>query len=274
MTMPERRTRPVRPGRRFDLRSTAMFFGLLAAALVVGGLAVRGLAGVVQRRPVWAVVLLCVALAVVLARGRRKRRLSAARLARQAGDALARGTSTALDALDTPAPAAPTIPAQAGPYEDDARYPGELPPDEATSPLPVSQGIDHEAITPDEFEAATAELCARDGCTQVRVVGGAGDLGADVTALTPDGRRLVVQCKRYGEDNKVGSQDLQRFGGTCFTVHEADVAVVVTTGEYTAPALEYAEQCGIVCVDGDGLLAWSQGRALAPWGAVPREEPA
>ncbi|MFJ3139461.1 restriction endonuclease [Streptomyces sp. NPDC086843] len=274
MTMPERRTRPVRPGRRFDLRSTAMCFGLLAAALVIGGFAVRALAGVVQRRPVWAVVLLCVALAVVLARGRRKRRLSAARLARQAGDALARGTSTALDALDTPAPAALTIPAQAGPCEDDARYPGELPPGEVTSPLPVSQGIDHEAITPDEFEAATAELCVRDGCTQVQVVGGAGDLGADVTALTPDGRRLVVQCKRYGEDNKVGSQDLQRFGGTCFTVHEADVAVVVTTGEYTTPALEYAEQCGIVCVDGDGLLAWSQGRALAPWAAVPREEPA
>ncbi|GGQ42320.1 restriction endonuclease [Streptomyces althioticus] len=267
MTMPERRTRALRPGRRFDLRSTAMFFGLLAAALVIGGLAVRALAGVVERRPVWAVVLLCLAVAVAVARGRRRRRLSAAGMARQAGRAFARGTSTALDALDAPAPAPvsapapPVIPAQAGPV------------DEVTSPLPVAQGIDHEALTPDEFEAATAELCARDGCTEVQVVGGAGDLGADVTALTPDGRRLVVQCKRYGEDNKVGSQDLQRFGGTCFTVHEADVAVVVTTGEFTVPALEYAEQCGIVCVDGEGLLAWSQGRAEAPWAAV-REETA
>ncbi|GAA4145968.1 restriction endonuclease [Streptomyces griseoincarnatus] len=261
MTMPERRTRALRPGRRFDLRSTAMFFGLLAAALVIGGLAVRALAGVVQRRPVWAVVLLCLILAVAVARGRRRRRLSAAGMALQAGRAFARGTSTALDALDAPAPAPLVIPAQAGPV------------DEVTSPLPVAQGIDHEALTPDEFEAATAELCARDGCTEVQVVGGAGDLGADVTALTPDGRRLVVQCKRYGEDNKVGSQDLQRFGGTCFTVHEADVAVVVTTGEFTVPALEYAEQCGIVCVDRDGLLAWSQGRALAPWAGV-REETA
>lgn len=261
MTMPERRTRALRPGRRFDLRSTAMFFGLLAAALVIGGLAVRALAGVAQRRPVWAVALLCLVLAVAVARGRRRRRLSAAGMARQAGRAFARGTSTALDALDAPAPAPFVIPAQAGPV------------DEVTSPLPVAQGIDHDALTPDEFEAATAELCARDGCTEVQVVGGAGDLGADVTALTPDGRRLVVQCKRYGEDNKVGSQDLQRFGGTCFTVHEADVAVVVTTGEFTVPALQYAEQCGIVCVDGDGLLAWSQGRALAPWAGV-REETA
>ncbi|MGN7142613.1 restriction endonuclease, partial [Streptomyces pseudogriseolus] len=83
--MPERRTRALRPGRRFDLRSTAMFFGLLAAALVTGGLAVRALAGAAQRRPVWAVVLLCLVLAVAVARGRRRRRPSAARIARQAG---------------------------------------------------------------------------------------------------------------------------------------------------------------------------------------------
>jgi len=77
----------------------------------------------------------------------------------------------------------------------------------------------------------------------------------------------VIQCKRYSEDNKVGSQDLQRFGGTCFTVHDADVALVVTTGDFTAPAEEYAEQCGIVCVNGAALLAWSDGMALVPWAA-------
>ncbi|MFE0359581.1 restriction endonuclease, partial [Streptomyces nigra] len=93
----------------------------------------------------------------------------------------------------------------------------------------------------------------------------AGDLGADVTAVTPDGRRLIVQCKRYGETNKVGSQDLQRFGGTCFTVHEADIAVVVTTSDFTAPALEYAEQCGILCVNGDELSAWYDGTGPRPW---------
>ncbi|CAM5535446.1 hypothetical protein SMICM304S_02837 [Streptomyces microflavus] len=39
---------------------------------------------------------------------------------------------------------------------------------------------------------------AGDGCADAEVVGGAGDLGADVLATTPDGRRLVVQRKRYG----------------------------------------------------------------------------
>ncbi|MFI1422202.1 restriction endonuclease [Streptomyces sp. NPDC020731] len=263
MTMPQRRTRPRYRGRRFDLRATAMFFGLLATALIVAGFAVRALAGVAQRRPVWIVVLLCVVVAILLAHGRGRRRPSAARIARRAGEALEEATSTALDALDDPAPPPlrPVIPAPAGSYDD------VLP----TVVAPVAPGIDHDALSPEEFEAAIADLCVRDGCARVEVVGGAGDLGADVTALTPDGRRLVVQCKRYGDDNKVGSQDLQRFGGTCFTVHEADVALVVTTSDFTAPAVEYAEQCGIVCVNRDALLAWSEGRAPEPW-AVGADE--
>lgn len=259
--MPQRRTRPRHRGRRFDLRATAMFFGLLATALIVAGFAVRALAGVVQRRPVWVVVLLCVVVAALSARGRRRRRPSAARIARRAGEALEQATSTALDALDDPVPSPlpPAIPAPAGPHDD------VLP----TAAAPV---IDHAALSPEEFETAIADLCARDGCSRVEVVGGAGDLGADVTALTPDGRRLVVQCKRYGDDNKVGSQDLQRFGGTCFTVHGADVALVVTTSDFTAPAVEYAERCGIVCVNRDALLAWSEGRAPEPWAAGANEE--
>lgn len=242
MTTPQRRTRPLyRRRRRFDLRATAMFFGLLATAVVTAGFTVRALAGVVQRRPVWAAVLLCVALAAVLAH-RRRRGPSAARIARRTGEALHRGTTTALDALEPPPPA----------------------PADARAGRP-EQGYDFDALSPQEFEEATAALCLRDGCSQVEVVGGAGDLGADVVALSPEGRRVVIQCKRYGDDNKVGSQDLQRFGGTCFTVHEADVALVVTTGGFTAPAEEYAARCGIVCVPRDGLLAWSEGRTPAPW---------
>ncbi|MFG2595229.1 restriction endonuclease [Streptomyces sp. NPDC048462] len=130
---------------------------------------------------------------------------------------------------------------------------------------PEGEEQDHEALDADGFEDAIAALCERDGCVDVQVVGGAGDLGADVLATAPDGRRLVVQCKYYGPDNKVGSQDLQRFGGTCYAVHEAEIAVCVTTSAYTTPALEYAEQCAIVCVDGEALAAWNDGTAPPPW---------
>ncbi|MGG8406385.1 restriction endonuclease [Streptomyces sp. 12297] len=128
-----------------------------------------------------------------------------------------------------------------------------------------AEALDHAAVDADGFEHTIAALCARDGCTPVEVVGGAGDLGADVIATTPDGLRVVVQCKHYAEDNRVGSQDVQRFGGTCFAVHDADVAIVVTTSSFTAPALEYAAACGIVCVDAEALAAWTRPGARPPW---------
>ncbi|MFJ8821022.1 restriction endonuclease [Streptomyces sp. NPDC102467] len=139
------------------------------------------------------------------------------------------------------------------------------PRDGLTAVLP-EPAPDFTDLDPDGFEAAVAALCERDGCTDVEIVGGAGDLGADVLATAPDGRRVVVQCKLYGPTHKVGSQDLQRFGGTCWTVHGAQFAAVVTTSEYTAPAEEYAQACGIRCMDGSELAAWADGSGPTPWG--------
>lgn len=116
-----------------------------------------------------------------------------------------------------------------------------------------------------EFEEAIAALCRRDGCINVHVVGRAGDLGADVMATAPDGRRVVLQCKRYTPPNKVGSQDMQRFGGTCFAVHGAQIAAVVTTSVFTQPALGYARQAGIRCVPGTALARWASRTGPAPW---------
>ncbi|MGW6540892.1 restriction endonuclease [Streptomyces sp. NPDC055051] len=152
------------------------------------------------------------------------------------------------------------------PDPDDHRT--EILPTPLSAPPAVDSGaLDHEAVDPDGFEHTVAALCARDGCSPVEVVGGAGDLGADVMATTPDGLRVVLQCKQYGEDHRVGSPDLQRFGGTCYAVHEADVAVLVTTSTFTDPALEYAASCGIVCVDGTDLAAWTASTTPPPWAA-------
>ncbi|WP_395571686.1 restriction endonuclease [Streptomyces sp. BK79] len=251
MTVPEPRPRPERHGRRFDLRATAVYFGLVAVGLILAGWVGRTAWDVAQSRPAWAVVLVLggVPVAVLCRRGRRG--LSASRLARRTSGALEKATETALDALE------------------ERREPVWEATTHAVGQCTVVVPAEHDALTPDEFERVIADLCVRDGCADVEVVGGAGDLGADVLAVTPDGRRVVIQCKRYGDDNKVGSQDLQRFGGTCYTVHEADVAVLVTSGDFTAPAVEYAEQCGIVCVDEGWLRQWAAGRAPAPWGPGP-----
>ncbi|MCX2925090.1 restriction endonuclease [Streptomyces sp. NEAU-W12] len=268
MAAPARASRSVRRSRRFELRSTALYFVLLAVVLVLVGTAVRTAAAAAERRPAWAVALVLVGVGGVVAACRRRRRISAARLARHAAEALDEATSTAVEALDTapPTPAADPVPARTGPCGGRLDAERTIPLPEPVSGVSADPGeVGYEELDPAEFEQAIAELCRRDGCLDVDVVGGAGDLGADVLARTPDGRLVVVQCKRYCDANRVGSQDMQRFGGTCFTVHGADVAVVVTTSDFTAPAIEYAEQCGIVCMDGQELLRWQHGVGPRPW---------
>jgi restriction system protein len=123
----------------------------------------------------------------------------------------------------------------------------------------------YHAMSPKDFEEALAVLCTRDGCTNVEVVGGAGDFGADVIAYDPSGRKIVLQAKRYGPTTKVGSQDMQRFGGTCFTYHGAAVAAMVTTSVFTRSAVDYAARTGIRLVDHESLAAWASRTGPAPW---------
>ncbi|MET9515868.1 restriction endonuclease [Streptomyces sp. NPDC002994] len=212
----------------FSLRQTVLCFGLVAIILCGAGLTLKLALRAAGNRPAVAVATVVVAVAAAAALRSVRRRHGAARVA----DAVVDATYRAV---------------------------------EADATVETFTSTDYAAMEPADFEQAIAALCERDGCRDVQVVGGAGDLGADVVATTPDGRRIVIQCKRYGPMNKVGSQDVQRFGGTCFAVHEAHVAAVVTTGEFTQPAAEYAEQCGILCVDRSGLTAWTDGIGCAPW---------
>jgi len=121
------------------------------------------------------------------------------------------------------------------------------------------------AMSPREFEEALAFLCARDGCTGTQVTGGPGDMGADVIATTPEGWRLVIQAKRYSPTNLVAGPDLQKFGGTAFAVHGADVAAVVTTSAFTRQATDYAGRMNIHLYDQAALVGWASRRGAAPW---------
>ncbi|MFG1796662.1 restriction endonuclease [Nocardia sp. NPDC049149] len=130
----------------------------------------------------------------------------------------------------------------------------------------VLSALRQNALSPLEFEQALAALCRRDGCTQVQMVGGSGDLGADVIARAPDGRRIVLQAKRYRHARSVGSQDVQRFGGTARTIHGADVAAVVTTAHtFTPHARAYADKAGILLMAAKALAAWDSRTGPAPW---------
>ncbi|MGW2485739.1 restriction endonuclease [Streptomyces sp. NPDC001606] len=119
-----------------------------------------------------------------------------------------------------------------------------------------------DALHHTRFEDAVRDLMRRDGCQDAVRVGGRGDLGADVKATDPYGRRWVIQCKhrRNGlSGSPVGTPDLQVLNGTARQVHGADVAVIVTNGRVTAPAVAFADQQRLHLVDRHTLGAWASG---------------
>ncbi|WP_405807343.1 restriction endonuclease [Streptomyces sp. NBC_00210] len=113
-----------------------------------------------------------------------------------------------------------------------------------------------------EFEEHIAGLLRRDGCSAVVVRGGGGDRGVDITGRTPDGRPLVVQCKRFAPHNSVTSPDIQKFLGAAKVLHKADVALYVATCPFTREALYISAEGGITAVHRGLLEAWSAGTAL------------
>ncbi|MFB8032288.1 restriction endonuclease [Streptomyces sp. NPDC056004] len=119
-----------------------------------------------------------------------------------------------------------------------------------------------DALHHTRFEDAVRDLMCRDGCRDAVRVGGGGDLGADVKATDPYGRLWVIQCKHRRDGlagSAVGTPDFQVLNGTARQVHGADVAVIVTNGRVTAPAVAFAEQQRLHVVDRHTLAAWASG---------------
>ncbi|MDJ0462183.1 restriction endonuclease [Streptomyces sp. H27-C3] len=262
MTIPVRRSRVGDRRPAFSVRQTAVGLGLIAVLICGVGLTAKLAVREGAEHPgagVIAVAFFAAVASLLLVRRRR-------RVVRGAAGAV---MEVAQDVVDAAAEASASAAAAAEAARAEARVSSEA---VRADPLPADLAApvedaptEYAAMDADAFEDAIAELCERDGCGDVYVVGGAGDLGADVIATTPDGRRVVIQCKCYGETNKVGSQDMQRFGGTCYAVHDAHVAAVVTTSAFTDPAIEYADHCGILCFDHEALTAWTDGAGPPPW---------
>lgn len=94
------------------------------------------------------------------------------------------------------------------------------------------------------------------------VHGGPGDRGVDVTALTADGRSVVVQCKSFAPYRPVWSGEVQKFLGASRVQHRADVGLFVATTSFTPDARAIAETHGITAVDRGHLEKWSAGVPL------------
>ncbi|MET7324521.1 restriction endonuclease [Streptomyces sp. NPDC005549] len=119
-----------------------------------------------------------------------------------------------------------------------------------------------DAMNGREFEEHVAALLRRDGCTNVILRGGSRDRGIDITALTADGRTLVVQCKRFAPHLSITSPEIQKFVGAAKVLHSSEVALFVATCPFTRDAQNIAAESGITAVHRGLLEEWSAGAQL------------
>lgn len=113
--------------------------------------------------------------------------------------------------------------------------------------------------TSSEFEDVVRDLFSALGDRDMQRVGGCGDLGVDLTGIGPNSLRVVVQCKRYGRGQKVGSPAIQTLMGAVVN-RGVDKGVFVTTSTFTALAIQAANsgRVAIDLIDGDALTRLAQ----------------
>ncbi|GGG20085.1 hypothetical protein GCM10010913_47850 [Paenibacillus aceti] len=83
-----------------------------------------------------------------------------------------------------------------------------------------------------EFELYLFRLFHELGYDEVYQTTGSRDFGADLVFRGRDGRRNVLQAKRYGQSNPVGLGAVQEIYAS-MRYYEAERAIVLTSGRYT-----------------------------------------
>ena len=105
-------------------------------------------------------------------------------------------------------------------------------------------------LDPQSFELFVAALFRKRG-HRVIMRGGSGDHGVDLELVSGDGRRAVVQCKRYRDT--VGEKTVRDLFGTL--LHErASRAFLVTTADISEAAVQWARGKPITLINGDQLV--------------------
>ncbi len=101
-----------------------------------------------------------------------------------------------------------------------------------------------------DFERLVGEVFRRQGFT-ITGFGGQGPDGGVDLGLTKDGQRYLVQCKHWRK-RQVGVTVVRELNGVV-AAQGAHGGFVVTGGEFTREAREFAESCGIKLINGPAL---------------------
>ena len=113
---------------------------------------------------------------------------------------------------------------------------------------PASRKLDE--LSGVEFESLIKALLIEMGF-QAELTGVTGDGGIDIVAMLDRpfcGGKYIFQCKRYAEDNLVGSPAVRDFYGAV-TADRAVKGIFITTSDFTSQAKEFASQTGIELVN-------------------------
>jgi len=106
-------------------------------------------------------------------------------------------------------------------------------------------------ITPDEFEDFIEQLFIRRGY-RAKKTGGPNDGGIDID-MTKDGRRYIVQCKKF-ITSKVTPHDVRDFFGAMVGQHVDGRGIFITTNIFTLEAERFAEGKPIELIPGTELV--------------------
>jgi len=101
-------------------------------------------------------------------------------------------------------------------------------------------------MEPQEFENAIAELFRQLGY-EVKQTPYANDRGKDAIALK-EGKKYLIECKRYGADNTIGRRELQIFVAA-MKEENALGGFYINTGRFARTVPEYAQQNQIELYD-------------------------
>lgn len=105
-----------------------------------------------------------------------------------------------------------------------------------------------------DFEGLVADVWEEYGWN-AEVTTGSRDRGIDVIAHKPRPfkQKVLIQAKRYNEENKVSSSEIQQYNSLRYQSNGVDTVVVVTTSSFSDAAKKMAADLNVKLVDGKSL---------------------
>lgn len=109
-------------------------------------------------------------------------------------------------------------------------------------------------MDPIQFEHFVADLWSAQEWN-TRVTGEQNDRGVDIVATrdSPIPEKHLIQAKRYGPNNSVGSPDVQQYSSLKRQEPGTDVVTIVTSGRFSKQAEGIAQDLNVKLIDGDDL---------------------